>query len=108
MSDGNGSHSGGSRSARRSSLLLGALYAFAAVGPLIERLDLDSSAALARRLLDEHGLACVPGSAFGARGERMLRLSFAVAPDQLGDATDRLAACVRSARTPPAVTPSAS
>lgn len=46
---------------------------------------------LATRLLEDHGLATVPGSAFGPHGEGYLRLTFAVAPDTIDAACDRLA-----------------
>jgi aspartate/methionine/tyrosine aminotransferase len=69
----------------------GALYAFADVGSLMDRATIASSVELATSLLHEHHLACVGGAAFGARGERHVRFSFAVAPDQLDDALARLA-----------------
>jgi aspartate/methionine/tyrosine aminotransferase len=70
----------------------GALYAFANVSALMEQRRIASSTDLATELLHEHGLACVAGAAFGARGERHLRFSFAVSHEDLDDAASRLAA----------------
>jgi aspartate aminotransferase len=70
----------------------GALYAFADVGALMDRASIISSVELATSLLHEHHVAGVGGAAFGQRGERHLRFSFAVARDQLDDALVRLAA----------------
>jgi aspartate aminotransferase len=70
----------------------GALYAFADVGDVMRRNSIVSSAELAARLLHQHHVACVAGGAFGDRGERYLRFSFAVASDQLDEALVRLAA----------------
>lgn len=56
----------------------GAFYAF----PNISRLGL-SSAALADDLLVRAGVACLPGSAFGAHGEGFLRLSYAARRSEL-------------------------
>ena len=49
----------------------------------------DKNGALAELLLNEVGVALVPGSAFGAAG--YLRLSFATDLDTLRDAIDRIA-----------------
>jgi aspartate/methionine/tyrosine aminotransferase len=49
------------------------------------------STALTRRLIDEIGVGCAPGLAFGAAGEGFLRLCFARPRDQLEDAMHRLA-----------------
>lgn len=46
---------------------------------------------LAIDLLEKHGLAAVPGSAFGPGGEGYLRITFAVAPETIEDACARLA-----------------
>lgn len=67
----------------------GAFYVFPCVRGLLERASLDA-ADLARRLLDEAGVACVPGSAYGAQGEGHLRLSFAASMEQLREAVDRI------------------
>ncbi len=47
---------------------------------------------LATRLLEEHNLATIPGSAFGPAGEGYLRLTFAVSEDTINTACDRLEA----------------
>ncbi len=49
------------------------------------------SRALALRLIDEAGIGAAPGSAFGPDGEGYLRLCFARAPDEIGEATRRFA-----------------
>lgn len=49
---------------------------------------------LAIDLLEQHGLAVVPGSAFGQAGEGHLRMTFAVDPDAIEDACERLRRCV--------------
>lgn len=45
----------------------------------------------ATALLENHGLATIPGSAFGAQGEGYLRLTFSVAPETIETACDRIA-----------------
>jgi aspartate aminotransferase len=77
----------------------GALYAFADVGTLVARRRATSSTDLAAELLHRHGLACVGGTAFGSRGERHLRFSFALSPADLDDARSRLAAWARAQDT---------
>ena len=57
----------------------GAFYAFPDLGPLLARAALDD-VGLAERLLTAHGVATVPGRAFGPGGAGHLRLSFAAAP----------------------------
>ena len=42
------------------------------------------------RLLEEHGVACVPGSAFGACGEGFIRMSYATSLDKIRIAAERL------------------
>jgi aspartate/methionine/tyrosine aminotransferase len=49
------------------------------------------SRALALRLIDEAGVGAAPGSAFGPGGEGYLRLCFARAPEEVAEATRRLA-----------------
>jgi aspartate aminotransferase len=67
----------------------GAFYSFPDAAELIARLDgIDDDVALAEHLLDQAGVALVPGSAFGAPGH--LRLSFATGMDQLQEAISRL------------------
>jgi aspartate/methionine/tyrosine aminotransferase len=73
----------------------GALYAFADVGRIMERTGVAASADLAIGLLHDYRLACVGGGAFGSRGERHLRFSFALSQDQLDDAMIRLDAWAR-------------
>lgn len=53
-----------------------------------------TSAQLADRLLEEFGVATIGGSAFGALGERRLRLSFASAQSELDEAVRRIRECV--------------
>jgi aspartate/methionine/tyrosine aminotransferase len=45
---------------------------------------------LAFRLIDEAAIGLAPGSAFGAGGERFLRLCFARDPQQIADAAERI------------------
>src|SRR5699024_1742330 len=47
---------------------------------------------LATQLLEKHNLATIPGSAFGPAGEGYLRLTFAVSPETINEACDRLEA----------------
>jgi aspartate/methionine/tyrosine aminotransferase len=53
------------------------------------------SRALALRLVDEAGVGVAPGSAFGPGGEAYLRLCFGRAPDEIAEATQRLAAWLK-------------
>jgi aspartate aminotransferase len=63
----------------------GAVYAFPRVA------DLGRPAArLADLLLSEGGVACLPGTAFGANGEGYLRLSYANTVDNLRRALARI------------------
>ena len=71
----------------------GAFYAFPNVAAVLAR-GAGTVDALARTLLEAHGLACVPGTAFGAGGAEHLRLSYAAAPADLARAVERLRACV--------------
>ncbi len=52
----------------------------------------------ALRLLKEHGVACVPGSAFGACGAGFVRMSYATSLDKLKLAVSRIARAFVSAR----------
>jgi aspartate/methionine/tyrosine aminotransferase len=63
----------------------GAFYLMADVSPAGESLP------FARRLLEEHRVAVVPGSAFGPRGEGWVRVSLCVDPEVLGEGIGRLA-----------------
>ncbi len=64
-----------------------AFYAF----PNIKAFGVSSSV-LARRILDEAGVALLPGTAFGKQGEGFLRISYANSLENLEKAVDRLAA----------------
>jgi len=71
----------------------GAFYAFPDVRQLEERAGL-STEQLAARLLDVHGVAVLPGTAFGPGGVGHLRLSFASATADLDLALERIRECV--------------
>jgi aspartate/methionine/tyrosine aminotransferase len=64
----------------------GAFYAFLKIDGLRDSL------ALALRLVERHGVAVAPGSAFGAGGEGYVRLCFAQSPARLERALGRLVA----------------
>ncbi len=66
----------------------GTFYAFPDVSEVIKAKQVADDTALSELLLNEAGVALVPGSAFGASG--YLRLSFACGLDTLKDAIDRL------------------
>lgn len=67
----------------------GAFYAFPDVRGAIDALPgIDDDVALATHLIEEAGVALVPGSAFGAPG--FLRLSFATSNENLEKALDRM------------------
>ena len=74
----------------------GAFYSFPSVEGLLGRKlggrTVRSSMDVAAALLDEAKIAVVPGEAFGAPG--YLRLSFALADDEMADGLDRFAALV--------------
>ena len=68
----------------------GTFYCFPQVQAVIDRLDaVNNDIELAEYLLDNAGVALVPGSAFGAPG--YVRISFATSMDILKDALARLA-----------------
>jgi aspartate aminotransferase len=68
----------------------GTFYVFPHVQAVIDRLDgVNNDVELAEHLLDEAGVALVPGSAFGAPG--YVRISFATSMEILQDALTRLA-----------------
>ena len=71
----------------------GAFYAFPDVRKIEDRTGL-STEQLAARLLETHGVAVLPGSAFGPGGAGHLRLSFATADDDLQVALGRIRECV--------------
>ena len=53
-----------------------------------------SSAELAERLLEEEGIALVPGSVFGASGEGYLRMSYASSYENIVEGVKRLGEAV--------------
>jgi aspartate aminotransferase len=67
----------------------GTFYAFPAMQQVIDsRTDVSNDLEFAELILNEVGVALVPGSAFGAEG--YMRLSFATSMEVLDDALDRL------------------
>jgi aspartate/methionine/tyrosine aminotransferase len=62
-----------------------AFYAFFAVD------GVSDSRAFAKQVLKDTKVGLAPGTAFGAGGERFLRICYAKSPDILGEALDRLA-----------------
>ncbi len=67
----------------------GTFYSFPAIHSFIDtREDIEDDVAAANLLLDQGGVALVPGSAFGAPG--YLRLSFATSMENLEKALDRI------------------
>ncbi len=66
----------------------GAFYAFPRVQDAVERLGLANDTALAKKLIAEADVACVPGAAFEAPG--YLRMSFACSQETLDEAVNRL------------------
>ena len=70
---------------------LGAFYVF----PSIKSTGLDSET-FCERLLREHSVACVPGTAFGACGEGHIRCSYATALDKLNTELERMQAFLSS------------
>jgi aspartate/methionine/tyrosine aminotransferase len=71
----------------------GAFYAFPDVSRIEERTGL-SPEQLATRLLEVHGVAVLPGTAFGPGGAGHLRLSFATSDEDLDVALRRIRKCV--------------
>ncbi len=74
-------------------LPLGAFYIF----PDIRSTGMGSED-FAMRLLKEHGVACVPGGAFGASGEGYVRMSYATSLEKIRIAVERLRAMLKSVR----------
>lgn len=68
----------------------GAFYAF----PNVKSFGVPSSQ-LAMRLLEEAGVALLPGTDFGAHGEGYLRLCYAVSPQEIDEALERIADVLR-------------
>jgi aspartate/methionine/tyrosine aminotransferase len=73
----------------------GAFYAFPDVSAAIEAAGIDA-AQLASRLLNDYGVALLPGTAFGAGGEGHLRLSFATGRSDLDRALTLVHECFSS------------
>ncbi len=71
----------------------GAFYVF----PCIASTGLTSEA-FCLRLLEEHDVACVPGTAFGACGEGFIRMSYATSYEKIQLAMERLAVFVKKLR----------
>jgi aspartate/methionine/tyrosine aminotransferase len=72
----------------------GAFYVF----PNIKALGL-TSRELARRVLDEAGVAVLPGTDFGPNGEGYLRLCYAVSHETIDEALARIAALLQNLKT---------
>ena len=72
----------------------GAFYVF----PNITRLGLGNAASVASRVLQEAGVACLAGTAFGPIGEGHLRLSYANSLENLDLAVQRIGEWARAAR----------
>ncbi|MCC6303297.1 MAG: pyridoxal phosphate-dependent aminotransferase [Gammaproteobacteria bacterium] len=72
----------------------GAFYAFPLMQAVIERLKLKDDLDLGEYLINEAGVALVPGSAFGAPG--YMRLSFATGLDNLKKGLQRIATALRT------------
>jgi aspartate/methionine/tyrosine aminotransferase len=72
----------------------GAFYVF----PNIAGLHLGDAATVAGRVLQEAGVACLAGTAFGAVGEGHLRLSYANSLENLSLAVERIADWAKAAR----------
>jgi len=70
----------------------GAFYLFADVSRMLAAGSWPDDAALAEELLERHGVACVPGSAYGARGAGHLRLALTAPEERLREAARRIAA----------------
>ncbi|MGH7665234.1 MAG: pyridoxal phosphate-dependent aminotransferase, partial [Gemmatimonadaceae bacterium] len=70
----------------------GAFYAFPRVATLLDRSG-GTSADLAEHLLHDHGVACLPGTAFGAGGEGHLRLSCTTSRSNIALALERIRHC---------------
>jgi aspartate aminotransferase len=73
----------------------GTFYAFADISEALQRLQMADDTAFTEQLLEQTGVAVVPGSGFGAPGH--IRLSFATDLAQLQDAALRLKRFLRPA-----------
>ncbi|MDD3441512.1 MAG: aminotransferase class I/II-fold pyridoxal phosphate-dependent enzyme, partial [Kiritimatiellae bacterium] len=72
----------------------GAFYAFPYIGDLGV-----SSEEFAMRFLEEHGVAVVPGDAFGQSGAGFLRCAYATSMDNIREAMARLSVFVDGLRS---------
>ena len=73
----------------------GTFYAFADISEALQRLQMPDDTTFTEQLLEQTGVAVVPGSGFGAPGH--IRLSFATELAQLEAAVERLAGFLRPA-----------
>lgn len=76
----------------------GSFYAFANVEQAMRMIGVADDNAFAEFLINEAGVAVVPGSAFGGPGH--FRLSFAASTETLEDALDRMRRALSQARAP--------
>jgi aspartate/methionine/tyrosine aminotransferase len=67
----------------------GAFFAFPNISAVLERTSLTTEQ-LASRLLERHGVALLPGTAFGPGGAEHLRISYATTRVALENALARL------------------
>jgi aspartate aminotransferase len=74
----------------------GTFYAFANVEQAMQIVGADDDNAFAEFLINDAGVAVVPGSAFGAPGH--FRLSFAAATETLKDALGRMQRALSGAK----------
>jgi aspartate aminotransferase len=74
----------------------GSFYAFANVEQAMRMIGVADDNAFAEFLINEAGVAVVPGSAFGGPGH--FRLSFAASTETLKDALDRMQRALSQAR----------
>ena len=72
----------------------GAFYLFPNIDAALRRKQIDDDVAFCEALLEQAGVALVPGSAFGAPAH--LRISFAASLDTLGEALDRIETFMRA------------
>ena len=71
----------------------GAFYSFPDCTEAIDKLKLEDDAAFCEYLIEEAGVALVPGGAFGAPGH--VRLSYATSMDNLHEALNRLGRVIK-------------
>ena len=81
----------------RCALPRGAFYVFPRVAGALAGTG-HTAETLARRLLQDYGVACVPGPAFGPGGAGHLRFAYTASSDDLAVAVDALGACVAELR----------